>query len=65
MVFDIAEAMVYEAQPTPLKPVAIARIFGVRGYSGVSSTIRRVQAALQKGGGITRRYQQVSQFLET
>ena len=48
-----------------LKQEAIARIFGVRGYSAVSSTLRRVQAALQKGGGITRRYERVSQLLET
>jgi putative transposase len=48
-----------------LKQGAIARIFGVRGYSAVSSAIRRVQRAIEHGGKIARRYRQVSRLLET
>ncbi len=48
-----------------MKQEAIAKIFGVRGYSAVSSTINRVRGAIQKGGKIARRYKQVLQRLET
>ncbi len=42
----------------------IARLFGVGGYSAVSSVIGRTQGELQKGGEMARRFQQIRRCLQ-
>ncbi len=47
-----------------MKHEEIAKVFGVGGYSAVSSVIGRIQIELEKGGKIVRRYQQIQGLLQ-
>ena len=47
-----------------MKHEEIAKVFGVGGYSAVSSTVGRVQAELERGGKIARRYTQIRELLQ-
>jgi REP element-mobilizing transposase RayT len=47
-----------------MKHEAIAKIFGVGGYSAVSSVIGRTQAEMIKGGKITQRFERIRNLLQ-
>jgi len=47
-----------------MKLQEIARLFGVGGYSTVRSVIGRARTALDKGGPIRQRFDQIRQRLE-
>lgn len=42
----------------------IAEVFGVSGYSAVSSVVGRMQEQIKKGGEIVSRYQRIQQLLQ-
>ena len=44
---------------------ADAKVFGVGGYSAVSSTVGGIHAERGKGGKLTRRYAQIQELLHT
>ncbi len=47
-----------------MKLEEIAKLFGVGGYSAVSSVIGRTKAELEKRGEVARRFQQVRKQLQ-
>jgi|SRR5579884_253686 len=42
----------------------IAEVFGISGYSAVSSAVGRMQEQIEKGGEIVSRYQRIQQLLQ-
>ncbi|MFQ5839326.1 MAG: transposase [Candidatus Methylomirabilales bacterium] len=47
-----------------MKQEEIAQVFGVGGYSAVSSTVGRIQVKMARGGKVGRRYAQIRDFLQ-
>ncbi|TAJ76768.1 transposase [bacterium] len=47
-----------------MKHEEIAKVFGLGGYSAVSSVIGRIQVELEKGGKIVRRYKQIRDLFQ-
>jgi chromosomal replication initiation ATPase DnaA len=47
-----------------MKHEEIAKVFGVGGYSAVSSVIGRTRSELVKDGKVARRFEQIRDFLQ-
>lgn len=60
-----AMAMFLCRRVSGMKQEEIAKVFGVGGYSAVSSTVGRIQAELEEGGKMARRYTQIQALLHT